>query len=139
MIPPGGEIALHHHGSTQVAHVDSGALTYSVESGSVKVWRGPADDEPELVRTISAGQCGRISAGEWLVEQPSDHHRAANRGEKRTVIYLATLLKSGGPALDAGLAAGAARRRPGLLRSLERHSLLRCAKAHGPRLSSRFA
>jgi quercetin dioxygenase-like cupin family protein len=102
VIPPGGQIALHHHQGTQIARVESGVLTYSVETGSVEVRRGAADDDPQVVRTIEAGESGRIRAGEWLVEQPSDHHRAANRGDKRIVIYLATLLETGAPPSTPG-------------------------------------
>jgi hypothetical protein len=49
------------------------------------------------VRTIKAGQTARIQPGQWLVEQPSDIHEAANRGTAPVVIYLATLLKTGAP------------------------------------------
>ena len=52
-------------------------------------------DEPIRVRTITAGQTARITAGQWLGEQPSDIHQAANRGSSPVVIYLATLLKDG--------------------------------------------
>jgi hypothetical protein len=46
---------------------------------------------------IAAGQTAAIGAGQWIVEQPSDVHEAANRGTKPVVLYLATLLKSGAP------------------------------------------
>lgn len=36
-----------------------------------------------------------------MVEQPSDHHRAANKGSKPVVIYLANLLLKKGQALEA--------------------------------------
>jgi quercetin dioxygenase-like cupin family protein len=49
------------------------------------------------VRTISAGQTGQIRPGQWIVEQPSDIHQAANNGADPVVIYLATLLKTGAP------------------------------------------
>ena len=50
-----------------------------------------------MVRTIKAGQTAQIRPGQWLVEQPSDIHRAANRGSVPVVIYLATLLETGAP------------------------------------------
>lgn len=50
-----------------------------------------------LVRRIKAGQTGKVHAGQWIVEQPSDIHRASNRGTKRIVITLATLLEKGAP------------------------------------------
>jgi quercetin dioxygenase-like cupin family protein len=95
-IPVHGKIALHHHEGTQVAYVQSGDLTYTVKSGGVTVFSGPADN-PTVVRKITSGQTGRITAGDWLVEQPSTIHRAANNGKAKIVIYLATLLKKGAP------------------------------------------
>jgi quercetin dioxygenase-like cupin family protein len=95
-IPAGGTIALHHHQGTQVAYVQSGVLTYTVEDGSVTVMQGPADDAT-VVRRITAGSTGRIAAGQWIVEQAGTIHRAANKGKSKIVIYLATLLKTGAP------------------------------------------
>jgi hypothetical protein len=97
VVPPGAELALHHHLGSQVAHIQSGVLTYTVRSGSVVVRTGEADQEPQKVRTIAAGQTGRIRAGQWIVEQPSDLHEAANRGGAPVKIYLATLLETGAP------------------------------------------
>jgi quercetin dioxygenase-like cupin family protein len=95
-IPAGGRIALHHHEGTQVAYIQSGVLNYTVKSGGVTVLTGTADN-PTVVRRIDAGQTGRISAGQWIVEQPSTIHRAANKGDAKIVIYLATLLRTGAP------------------------------------------
>ncbi|MDX6608032.1 MAG: hypothetical protein QOD14_2572, partial [Solirubrobacterales bacterium] len=88
-IPVGGTIALHHHEGTQVAYIQAGVLTYTVKSGSVTVMSGPAD-KPTVVRTIGAGQSGKITAGQWIVEQPSTIHQAANNGSAKIVIYLST-------------------------------------------------
>ena len=96
-VPPGAELALHHHLGTQVARVQSGVLTYTVRRGSVAVRKGQSDQDPSLVRTIRAGQTARIEAGQWIAEQPSDIHQAANRGSKPVVIYIATLLQKGAP------------------------------------------
>jgi quercetin dioxygenase-like cupin family protein len=97
VVPPGAKLALHHHLGTQVARIEQGVLTYTVEQGSVVVRRGQSDSNPTVVRTIGAGQSGQIKSGQWIVEQPSDIHRAANNGSKPVVIYLATLLKAGAP------------------------------------------
>jgi quercetin dioxygenase-like cupin family protein len=97
VVEPGAKLALHHHLGTQVAHIQSGVLTYTVQSGGVVVYRGEADQQPKTVRSIKAGQTARIRAGQWIVEQPSDIHRAANSGSTPVVIYLATLLKTGAP------------------------------------------
>jgi quercetin dioxygenase-like cupin family protein len=96
-VEPGAELALHHHRGTQVARIQAGTLTYTVRRGSLVVRRGESDREPPTVRTVKAGQTARIQTGQWIVEQPSDIHEAANRGSAPVVIYLATLLKTGAP------------------------------------------
>ncbi len=97
VVNPGAKLALHHHLGTQISRVTAGTLTYTVERGSAVVREGEADQDPRLVRTIAAGQTGQVRPGQWLVEQPSDVHRAANRGSVPVVIYLATLLETGAP------------------------------------------
>ena len=97
-VEPGARLALHHHLGTQVAHVEAGTLTYTVRRGSAVVKTGESDRNPRVVRTIKAGQTAPIRSGQWIVEQPSDIHEAANRGSSPVVIYLATLLKTGAPA-----------------------------------------
>jgi quercetin dioxygenase-like cupin family protein len=96
-VEPGAKLALHHHLGTQISHIESGTLTYTVRRGSAVVREGESDQQPRLVRTIAAGETARIRSGQWLVEQPSDIHEAANRGRTPVVIYLATLLKTGAP------------------------------------------
>jgi quercetin dioxygenase-like cupin family protein len=97
-VEPGAKLALHHHLGTQVANIEAGTLAYTVRRGSVVVREGESDQSPRTVRAIAAGQTGRIRAGQWIVEQPSDIHEAANRGSAPVVIYIATLLKTGAPA-----------------------------------------
>ncbi|HEX5982592.1 MAG TPA: hypothetical protein VFY69_00140 [Solirubrobacterales bacterium] len=96
-VEPGAKLALHHHLGTQISRIESGTLTYTVRRGSAAVREGESDQRARLVRVIRAGQTARIRAGQWLVEQPSDIHEAANRGRAPVVIYLATLLKTGAP------------------------------------------
>jgi quercetin dioxygenase-like cupin family protein len=96
-VEPGAKLALHHHLGTQVAHIEAGTLTYTVKRGSVVVRKGESDLSPKTVRSIKAGQTATIRAGQWIVEQPSDIHQAANRGSTPVVIYLATLLETGAP------------------------------------------
>ena len=97
VVEPGARLALHHHLGTQISQIASGTLTYTVRQGSAAVNEGDAETDPRRVRTIATGQTARIKPGQWLVEQPSDIHEAANRGSAPVVIYLATLLKSGAP------------------------------------------
>jgi quercetin dioxygenase-like cupin family protein len=91
VIQPGAKIPLHYHQGTQVGYIQSGVLTYYVQAGQAKVMTG-AGDAPKLVRLIKAGQTARVKPGQWLIEQPSDHHRAANNGKKPVVILLSNLL-----------------------------------------------
>lgn len=91
VIQPGAKIPLHMHQGTQISWIKSGVLTYTVEAGKARVMRGPGDSGRK-VRVIKAGQTGRIKAGQWVVEQPSNHHHAANKGKKPVVIFLANLL-----------------------------------------------
>jgi hypothetical protein len=80
-----------------VPHRRSGVLAYTVVTGRVDVVRGSPEAKPTLVRRIAAGQTGKIRAGEWIVERPGTIHRAANKGNRTIVIYLATLFKTGSP------------------------------------------
>lgn len=91
VIQPGAKIPLHLHQGTQLGYIQSGTLTYTVETGQAKVMSGPGDDG-KLVRLIKAGQTARIKAGQWLIEQPSNHHRAANNGNEPVLILLSNLL-----------------------------------------------
>lgn len=91
VIPPGSRLPLHYHQGTQVGYIQSGVLTYHVQSGRARLMRG-AGDAPKLIRVIRAGQTVRVRPGQWLIEQPYDHHRAANYGRKPVVVLLANLL-----------------------------------------------
>ncbi|OJU81960.1 MAG: hypothetical protein BGO11_05740 [Solirubrobacterales bacterium 70-9] len=93
-VPPGAKLAVHHHLGTQISRVVSGTLSYTVRQGKAELFEGEGE-EARLVRTITANETAKIRAGQWLVEQPSDIHQAANRGSSPVVIYLATLLKDG--------------------------------------------
>ena len=91
VIQPGAKIPLHLHQGTQLGYIQKGTLTYTVETGRAKVMRGPGD-AGKLVRVIKAGQTAKVRTGQWLIEQPSNHHRAANHGKTPVVILLSNLL-----------------------------------------------
>ncbi len=100
-VMPGTTLALHHHPGTQIGYIERGVLTYTVEKGRARLMAGTGDD-PRLVRVIRAGQTAKVRPGQWLVEQPTDHHHAANLGSVPVVIYLSTLFKDGEPASIPG-------------------------------------
>ncbi len=91
VIQPGAKIPLHLHQGTQLGYIQRGTLTYTVESGQAKVMSGPGDTG-KLVRVIKAGQTANVKTGQWLIEQPSNHHKAANHGTEPIVILLSNLL-----------------------------------------------
>ncbi|HKG39782.1 MAG TPA: cupin domain-containing protein [Conexibacter sp.] len=96
-VAPGGALPLHRHPGTQTAYIARGALTYTVVTGKVVVRRGNPETDARVVRTITSGQTAVIGAGSWIVERPGTIHRAANRGGKQIVIWLATLFRTGAP------------------------------------------
>jgi quercetin dioxygenase-like cupin family protein len=96
-VPPGAKLALHRHPGTQIARIDRGVLTYTVVTGRVDVWGGNPEAKATKVRTIAAGKTAPIRAGQWIVEKPGTIHRAANRGRKPIVIYIASLFRNGAP------------------------------------------
>lgn len=95
-VMPGTTLPLHHHPGTQIGYVESGVLTYTVEQGRARLMKGSGDD-PTLVRVIHAGETAKVHPGQWLIEQPTDHHHAGNNGTVPVVIYLATLFRDGAP------------------------------------------
>src|SRR4051812_10269441 len=97
VIPAGAQLALHVHPGTQIAYIDKGTLTYTVKTGSVSVYRGNAEVDPQLVRRITAGHTAKIRPGQWLIEKPHVQHFGANRSGKPIVILAATLLENGKP------------------------------------------
>jgi quercetin dioxygenase-like cupin family protein len=96
-VMPGAELASHHHPGTQIAYVETGVLTYTVETSSVVVHTGPSD-HPRVVRRIAAGQTARLKPGMWIVEQPHMTHHAANKDATPVVLYISTLFRTGAPA-----------------------------------------
>jgi quercetin dioxygenase-like cupin family protein len=97
VVMPGSVLASHHHPGTQLGYIAEGALTYTVESGSATVLRGPGDDA-RVVKRLKAGQTYTVRAGQWLREEQGEVHHARNAGTVPIVIYLATLFKTGKPA-----------------------------------------
>jgi quercetin dioxygenase-like cupin family protein len=89
-IQPGTTLALHRHPGMQLAWIESGVLTYTVEVGKVTVHR--VDGSTIDVRP---GDTVRIVAGEWLAETESVVHFGANEGPDVVVILAASLLQTG--------------------------------------------
>jgi hypothetical protein len=97
VVPPGASFPPHRHPGMQVAYVESGTLQYTVFRGHVKIYRGPPEGSPRVVRVVTAGHTGSIATGDWIIETPSLWHKATNRGRKTVVIVLAALLRADEP------------------------------------------
>ncbi|WP_028642758.1 cupin domain-containing protein [Nocardioides sp. URHA0020] len=97
VVMPGAELASHHHPGAQLGYIAEGALTYTVETGTATVLKGPGD-KPKVVKRLRAGDTYRVRAGLWLRETQGEVHHARNAGTVPIVIYLATLFKTGQPA-----------------------------------------
>lgn len=98
-VDPGAQLALHRHPGVQIATIARGTLSYWVLRGSVTVRRGDPDSAAgaRVVRTIAAGQKGKVRTGDWIVEQPGTIHRAANEGSVQIEILISSLFKDGEP------------------------------------------
>ena len=98
LVPAKAKLALHHHTGHQIAYIDAGTLTYTVQTGKVRVYKGaPGTPQQKLVRVIRPGQTVRIPQGQWVVEEPGSIHRTASKGNGTVAIYFANLLPNGDP------------------------------------------
>ena len=92
IIEPGAGLASHHHLGTQIAHLVSGELAYTVESGMVMLRRG--ETEP---KAIPVGSTVTVVAGDSVIESPDGFHYVENLGDEPVVIWVASLFPEGAP------------------------------------------
>ena len=97
VVMPGARLASHHHPGAQLGYIAEGTLTYTVETGSAVVLKGPGDDAT-VVKRLKPGDTYRVKAGQWLREEQGEVHHARNAGTVPIVIYLSTLFRTGQPA-----------------------------------------
>jgi quercetin dioxygenase-like cupin family protein len=94
-IPAGAALTPHTHPGFQVAHIDSGTLTYEVLSGEVTIQRGDGSTE-----TATAGDEVLLAPGDTVIESPGMAHFGANNGSEPVVLHAASLFTTGSePAL----------------------------------------
>ncbi len=90
-IAPGAQLSPHIHPGLQMAHIDSGTLTYTVVSGTAQVRRaGSTADEPLTGPTTTT-----LGPGDAVIELGDMVHFGANDGDV-PVIITATLLTEDG-------------------------------------------
>jgi len=89
-IAPGAKLAPHIHPGVQVAHIESGTLTYTIVSGIATITRSGGVAEPVTgPATIS------LEPGDSVAENVDMVHFGANETDE-PVIILATLLTEDG-------------------------------------------
>lgn len=62
VVPPGARLALHHHLGTQVARIEAGVLTYTVQQGEQRLEAGcDLHRHPAAGRGAAGNPCRRIA------------------------------------------------------------------------------
>ena len=89
-IDPGAQLAPHVHPGIQMAFIDAGALTYTVESGTATVKRAGGQPEPVTGPTTIT-----LNRGDSVIEMGDMVHFGANKGDEPLIIT-ATLLTEDG-------------------------------------------
>jgi quercetin dioxygenase-like cupin family protein len=90
-IQPGAKLPAHVHPGIQMAWIESGTLTYTIESGTAQVQRA-GTEQPEPVEgptTIT------LQAGDAVLELGDMVHFGANTSDEPIVIYASLLTESG--------------------------------------------
>lgn len=90
-IAPGAKLVPHVHPGVQMARIESGTLTYTIESGTALVRRAGSDADSEVTGPTTI----TLVAGDSVVERGDMVHFGENRSAKPLVI-IATLLTEDG-------------------------------------------
>lgn len=90
-IAPGAKLSPHIHPGVQMARIESGTLTYTIESGTALVRRAGTDADTEVTGPTTI----TLEAGDTVIERGDMVHFGENRSEKPLVI-IATLLTEDG-------------------------------------------
>ena len=90
-IAPGAKLVPHVHPGVQMARIESGTLTYTIESGTALVRRaGSSVDEPETGPTTIT-----LNTGDAVIERDDMVHFGENRSSEELVIIAALLTEDG--------------------------------------------
>lgn len=93
-IPAGAELHAHIHPGVQVARIEEGELTYTIEFGAATIRRAAADADEQVAgpATITLGP------GDTVTEFATMVHFGANQTD-RPLVIIATLLTADGEGL----------------------------------------
>ena len=89
-IAPGAKLSPHIHPGVQLAHIESGTLTYTVVEGTATVTRADGTVEP-----VTAPATTTLGPGDAVAENDGMVHFGAN-DTTEPVVILATLLTADG-------------------------------------------
>jgi quercetin dioxygenase-like cupin family protein len=92
-VQPAAKLPTHFHEGTQVAYVEAGVLTYTVETGTLKLTRKGAAQPTDVTGPATV----KLVPGDGIIENAAVVHHAENKGTKPVVIVLAALLRAGAP------------------------------------------
>jgi quercetin dioxygenase-like cupin family protein len=92
MIAPGAAIPEHEHTGTQIASIVSGALTYTVGSGEVDLFR--YGSSPATMQRLRPGDTVVLRSGDAIVEHPGAFHQAVNKGSDPVLLFSSILYPS---------------------------------------------
>jgi len=90
-IAPGAKLSPHVHPGVQMAHIESGTLTYTIVSGTAMVERAGSSD-----RTVAPGPTTiELVAGDSVIEVDDMVHYGENRTAEPIVILASLLTEDG--------------------------------------------
>jgi len=92
-VPPGVEIPSHHHPGQQMARIDAGTLTYTVEQGTLEIARG--GNQP--TESVTGPATVELHTGDSVFEAETMVHHAANQGDVDVTILVDSLITTGQP------------------------------------------
>lgn len=90
-IAPGAKLKPHVHPGVQMARIESGTLTYTIESGTALVRRSGSDTDTKVTGPTKI----TLQTGDSVIERGDMVHFGENRSTKPLVI-IATLLTEDG-------------------------------------------
>ncbi len=95
-VPPGAKIGAHFHPGSQFAAIQQGELTYTVDTGTVRIRRAGSEADGPW-EDITAGETVVLAPGDAIRESPGDIHHAENTGDEPVLIWIASLFPDGSP------------------------------------------
>lgn len=91
-IHPDQQLPTHYHQGTQIGYIESGVLTYVIETGTARVVRADGREE-----SFGGPITIELHEGDYIVETQDLVHYGANETDDPVVILLSSLLNEDAP------------------------------------------